>query len=242
MSLSPAYVFSVNMLQPYLNDANAREINVPLAPGVYARGTILGQISATSVGDVQTLTVTGAPTASTLTVFGLPGNVSATFPQNATPAQAQAAIVAATAPGAVVVTGTGGAAGTYILTWAGQYANRPVGVVTATGVYTGGTAPSVTVAHTTQGVGPTGVFSAYAAGNSDGTQLMRGILQYPATVDAGGNIFVSQEVPTFSELVSPMFYKGTFRTEELVGLDNAAVTSSGGHLVTGNVTVGVMSF
>lgn len=240
--LSPAYVFGMSWLVPYLNDPNAREISVPLFPGTYARGTVLGQINAANVSDVQTVNITGGPTSSTVTLSGLPGGGSATLPQNATPAQAQAAINAVAGPGAVVVSGAGGAAGGYVLTWSGSYANRAVGLVSATGVFVGGATPAVAVVHTTTGVGPNGVYAPYASGNTDGTGSPKVILQYPCVANADGSIQVSAEVPGFSELVVPAYYRGTFRCEELVGLDAAAVVSLGGHLAGGNTSFGTFTF
>lgn len=103
----------------------------------------------TGTNEVQTVSITGAPTGGTftLTVYG---ETTAPLARNATNAQVQAALEALTPfqPGDVVVTGT---APNFTLTYGGAYAATNVDQPTAAHTFTGGTTPGVTVATTTPG-------------------------------------------------------------------------------------------
>lgn len=240
MSASALYTFGMGWLVPALSDRKAHEVNVGLAPGTYARGTLLGQISSANVADVQTITVGGSPTHSTITIYGLPDGSSMTFAQDVTPAAMVTAINARLGAASVGITGTANAS--YVITWGGSYANQPMALLGVAATFSGGTSPTVTIAHTTTGVGPNGTYAAYASGNSDGSQIPAGILKFPCTVDSTGKIVISSEVPGFSELVASMYYSGSFRTEELVGLDANAVTKLAGHIAVGTTTTGLFTF
>jgi hypothetical protein len=103
--------------------------------------------------EVQTVTVTGAPTGGTFTL-SYEGNTTAAIPFNADAATVQAAINALpTSPG-LPVTVTGAAGGPYTVTFQADDGN--VDQMTADGSgLTGGTTPAVAVATTTPGVAPT---------------------------------------------------------------------------------------
>lgn len=229
--------------------------NVNLSPSVTVlAGTCLGQV-ATSANDVQTLTVSGTPTAGTLTVVFTVDGVSASvvftmaagvFPSNATMQTAVRALSIFGA-GTVTITGTlGGAAnGTIIATYTGFLAARPIQVMTSSNAgLTGGT-PVVSVAHTTTGA-TAGQFAAYASGNSDGTQNWKAIAERDMITDAQGRITFGLQVgggvhgETF--LTAPVWTGGHFQTSELVGLDSTAVTSASGHLIAGTTTSGIVTF
>jgi hypothetical protein len=114
--------------------------------------SIAGLLCAAPPGtnEVQTVTITGAPTGGTFTLSAY-GETTAPIARNATNAQVQAALEAlqAFSPGDVVVTGT---APNFTLTYGGQYAAQDVVQPTAAHTFTGGTTPGVTVATTTPGV------------------------------------------------------------------------------------------
>jgi hypothetical protein len=98
--------------------------------------------------DVQTVTVSGAPTGGTFTLT-FNGQTTAGIAFNANAAAVQAALVALSTIGAggVTVTGTG----PYVVTFAGTKAPGFQNPLTASAAgLTGGT-PAVTVAHTTLG-------------------------------------------------------------------------------------------
>ena len=116
--------------------------------------------------EVQTATITGAPTGGTFTLT-YSGQTTAAIAYNATPATVQAALIALSnlAPGDVVVTGNAG--GPYTLTFGGTLLGDNVASLTATASLTGGTTPNVTMATTTAG----GTATA-----TDGTQKFAGFL------------------------------------------------------------------
>ncbi|NEC20489.1 hypothetical protein [Streptomyces parvus] len=100
--------------------------------------------------EVQTLTVTGAPTGGTFTITWS-GQTTAALAYNATAAQVQAALEALSniVPGDVTVTGEAG--GPWTLTWGGTQLGEDVAAPTTTESFTGGTSPDITIATTTAG-------------------------------------------------------------------------------------------
>lgn len=100
--------------------------------------------------EVQTLTVTGAPTGGTFTIT-FSGQTTGAIAYNATAAVVQTALEALSnvAPGGVTVTGNAG--GPWTLTYGGQYLGEDVAAVTTTESFTGGTTPDITIATTTAG-------------------------------------------------------------------------------------------
>jgi hypothetical protein len=75
-----------------------------------------------------------------------------------------------------------------------------------------------------------GTVGAYASGNSDGTQVPKGIVIYDIATDGYGNISygaVSGGGP-FGQTypVAPIWISGTFDTTELTGLDATAISNS----------------
>jgi hypothetical protein len=223
-------------LLPLYDPEDAQEERVNLPPNVsYPLGTILGQITVTQ-SDVQTLTM-GTATGGTFTLGTDLGNTAPVAVAGISAATILSALVALFGPGNVTVTGTG----PFVVTFAGQYANRPVTLMTITSAVTGGTAP--TIAHTTQGR-TAGTFGAYAAGNADGTQTAKCILSYDCATDAAGNVTIGGTAAggsTFGETypTAPAYFSGIFDTKELVGLD-AAGAGQLGRLWSGTVADGVL--
>ncbi|MEU6016977.1 hypothetical protein ABZ826_23880 [Streptomyces sp. NPDC047515] len=151
-----------NLLQP----RNVLKSGLPLgrlkASGLYAPYS--GPVS-----EVQTVTVTGAPTGGTYTLT-FSGQTTAGIPFNATAAQVKAALEALSNinPGDVLVSGGPHPGTAVVVTFAGQYMgdDQPQMTASATGL-TGGTTPAVTVATSTAGGG---------ASASDGTEVLAGFL------------------------------------------------------------------
>jgi hypothetical protein len=107
--------------------------------------------SGAGTSEVQSVTITGLPTGGTFVLTF--GDVATTdLPYNATAAAVQAALQALPGIGAGNVTVTGSAGGPYTVTFTGALAGQNVAQLSATGDFTGGTAPNVTVATTTPGV------------------------------------------------------------------------------------------
>ena len=85
-----------------------------------------------------------------------------------------------------------------------------------------------------------GTYKAYAPAAVDGSQTARVILRYGCTVDANGNLTLVGEWGQ-TQKFAPAFMQGYFRTQELVGLDAAAVGQLAGTLVEGTVTNGIIA-
>lgn len=119
--------------------------------------------SGTSTNDVQTVTITGVPTGGSFDLTGFPGGQSLTGNAfNITTAALQTAINALSGLNSWTVTGTAGSS--YVITAGGSYAGMPLSRLGASGNFTGGTNPSIAVAHTTPGVEPTSSFAGVVEG------------------------------------------------------------------------------
>lgn len=237
-------LYSANHLEPVYPNEHAVTLAVSLRDGTYAAGQLLGRTTAAGVNEVQTLAVTGSPTGGTFTIsFTNPytGAVETTAPlaHNASAAAVQAALVALEAfePGDVTVAGGPLPGSAVTLTFGGRYASRPVSAVSTTNSFTGGSSPNTTVTETTAGVVPAGTFGPYATAAADGTGTARAVLKYPCRV-VNGAIFVGNHGEARPD--APAFFSGTFRTEDLVGLDNDALADLGARLLTGTTSSGVV--
>lgn len=117
--------------------------------------------------EVQTSTITGTPTGGTFTLT-LYGETTAPIAYNANATAVTNALNALSVvdPGDIVVTG-GPAPGTaFTYTYGGRYAARNVPQITATGSFTGGTAPAIATATTTPGVQNAKTVGVYGAANT----------------------------------------------------------------------------
>lgn len=121
--------------------------------------------------EIQTVTVTGAPTGGSFTLT-FSGQTTAAIAYNATAATVQAALEALSNinPGDVAVTGAAG--GVWSVTFTGQYADVNVPAMTHTDSLTGGTSPAVAVATGTSGA--SGVFK---FGLVDGSSTQKGVVR-----------------------------------------------------------------
>lgn len=161
-------------------------------------GIALGQIAASKLyapyaaatNEVQTATVTGAPTGGTFTLTWNSQTTTA-IAYNATAATVQAALEALSNIDVGDVTVTGAAGGPYTVTFGGQYLGDNVAAMTASGAsLTGGTSPGVTIATATAGGAATG---------TDGTQIFKGLLAtevgfYPGSTKVGAALLVHGHV------------------------------------------------
>lgn len=154
-------------------DASTFTANTHYPQGFLLSGLPLGKITATgkygpyagSAAEGQTVTITGSPTGGTFTLT-LDGETTAAIAFNATASAVRTALegLSNVSPGDVTVTGSAG--GPYLVTFAGRYVDIDVPQMTATGSFTGGTSPAVSVTTTTAG-GSTA---------SDGTETLAGFL------------------------------------------------------------------
>ena len=129
------------------------------------------------------------------------------------------------------------------ITFSADLANQPQPLITVSTAFTGGTSPSATVSRTTVGVA-NGKWAAYASGNSDGTQSAKGILAIDIATDAAGRAtygalpFGGEHGEKYPS--APVYYKGEFRTTDLVGLDSNAM-SGFARQISGSLGDGVIS-
>lgn len=84
-----------------------------------------------------------------------------------------------------------------------------------------------------------GIYAAYNNANANGTETARCILEYAVTVDGSGNISALTDRGATTKS-TPAYRGGTFLTTDLVGLDAAAITDLGAHLIQGTVANGVL--
>lgn len=110
-------------------------------------------ITSGGTSEVQTVTITGTPTAGSFTLT-FNGQTTATIAYNAAAAAVKTALdnLSNIEVGDVTVGGGPGPGTPYTVTFTGQYASTDVPQMTAAHTFTGGTAPAVAVATTTPGV------------------------------------------------------------------------------------------
>lgn len=148
--------------------------------------------SAAGTSEVQTVTITGSPTGGTFTLT-YSGQTTSSIAYNAAASAVQSALTALSNIGSGNVAVTGSAGGPYTVTFQGSLAHTNVAQMTATGSFTGGTSPAVTVSTGTGGanahyvngyipsgtaiglVSATGLFGPYDDTASDGRQTAYGL-------------------------------------------------------------------
>lgn len=239
---APVRAYSYNELLPLYPD-DYREIAVNLPPNVtYKAGQLLASTGA-SANAVQTVTITGTPAGGTFTLTGTNpttgDSVAVTSAYNVATATLQTNLAPIYGAGNVTVTGTAGTS--YVVSLVGNLANRPIPLLTATHAFTGGSSPNIAVANTTTG-GAGGVFQAYNSGGSGGVELPKLLLRYDSATDASGGITLGNQAGSefgAVQMTTPAYYTGTFRCEDLVGLDSNAVGKIG-KLIYGTVAKGAI--
>jgi hypothetical protein len=112
-------------------------------------------VATVGTAGVQTVAITGVPTSGTFTLT-YAGATTAPLPIASTASAVQAALLALppstglVLPGDVIVTGGPGPSTAWVATFAADL--NPANLLTATGSFTGGTTPTITVTETTPGV------------------------------------------------------------------------------------------
>lgn len=109
----------------------------------------------TGINEVQRATITGTPTGGTFTLT-FNGQTTAAIAYNAAAAVVQTALenLSNIGVGEAVVTGGPGPGTPYTVTFGGTFAGTDVPQMTATGSFTGGTAPAIAITTITPGVAP----------------------------------------------------------------------------------------
>lgn len=242
MPTSANVTYSADRLDPLYDADQAHMLPVNLAPlGSYARGLVLGQVTA-AVNEVQSLAITATGGTYTLTytdpITGVTKTTAAlNYNDNA------ATIAAALNAAGILGTSGAGVTGTgpYVITLSGTlYAGKAQNLLTVgTGSLTGG---SATITRTTSGQAA-GTWKAYASGNSDGSQTPKRILQYACTTDALGRVLLGESGATpwgDTRPDAPAYYSGTFDCSRLAGLDATALANANWRLIDGSVSTGVV--
>jgi hypothetical protein len=229
--LAASRVYNNSGILPAIMPEEAKTDSVVFVPGTYAKGTVLGQFNTlTNAADLQTITITGGPTGGSFRL-SFYNQVTAPIAFNANAAAVQAAMEALSSVGAGNVVGGGGALpGTPVtLTFQGDLANRWMpAILVYSNSLTGGAAPAVAIAHTTPGRSAAGAFAPYNDANADGTQVAKCIVEFDTEVDPFGNHRAGGgEWGQGTQKSAPVWIKGVFKTNELTGLDAAAVADLG---------------
>jgi hypothetical protein len=230
------------LLQLYPQDVRQHGVRLP-ANVSYTMGTVMGELWGANA--VYTVTL-GTQSSGTFTLT-VGANTTAGIAFNATAAAVQAALTGLASVGAGNATVTGNNGGPYTVTFV---LAKGAQAVTLTGSGAALTTPgnfSVTSV-TTGSAGTPGTYAAYAAGNTDGSQIPKGLLCYDASTDGSGNITPSltagsAEWPGYTWQSVPVIFSGTYPTGALTGLDAnclAAQNLGGGgwRLINGNLANG----
>lgn len=246
---APVNTFNLKYVDPAMAEDLAVSIDVNLGPNLtIARGTVLGQVTA-SANDVQTLTVTGAPTGGSFSLTIINPITGSVVTFNNVSMTATAATIQGLCDGSFgagnFTVGGGPLPGTAItFTGAKDFANQPIQpIVLSNVVFVGGTAPAASIAHTTTGA-TAATYAPYASGHTDGTQTGKAIAQYDYVTDAGGNVtFGSQGGggdlgQTFR--AAPVWIKGIFSSADLVGVDAGLIAQAQWLLKEGTITAGLI--
>jgi hypothetical protein len=250
MANAPINVYSGQKLMPCQYPDEAQMTAVLLPPGsTIARGTVLGELSAQN--EIQRIDIVNAGGGTFTATIG--ANTTPAQPYNVTAAALQTALRALASVGGANITVSGNPAGSLGPGSAGQY------VVTYIGTMAGAAQPLITLASSLTGNNPlafverlraggasaAGVYSPYASGNTDGSQVAKVLAMYDTNVDAAGNVTLSTLPTQFGddhggmELSAPVWVSGWFRCEDLVGLDATAIGNLG-RLVEGSATKGIL--
>lgn len=241
MPTSPIHTFSAGQgrIEPLMNPEDAGMINVELPASVsYPSGTILGE----QIGTDEVSTITIDATGGTFTItYG--AQTTAALAWNASAATVQAALEALSSVGVgnVKVTLAGLV---YTLVWRNALGSTNVSAPTTTATNLTGGAGTAAVATGTSGVaGFQGRYAAYASGNSDGSQIPKGILVYDCSTDSSRNISLGAGTASEhgeTQKSAPMWFQGIFRCEDTVGLDTNAISKLG-RLLWGTYAHGALS-
>lgn len=239
MAAAATTIYTGDGLEPCWAPEEAILDAVQLVPGTYSAGQVIGQYTAiTAANDVQTLTVTGTPTGGSL-IIGFNGDVSAPVLFNSTLVQFQAILDAMPQIGAGGSVATGGPLpGTpFAVTFSGTaLAGRlmPNFTIISNGL-TGGASPAGAWVHTTPGTTLGGAWASYNDALSDGTNIAKAVLKFAGVVNTfGSHAFGGGEWGSKTKS-APAFFKGYFKTAELVGVD-ANGCADLGRIVRGNTS------
>ena len=115
-----------------------------------------------------------------------------------------------------------------------------INVALVTGTYAMGTLLGEVIA-------TPGTYKPYASASTDGSQNPALILMYACVVDANGNVTLGTtagagEQGQFFGKAAPAYMGGSFRCQELVGLDANAITKLAARIIQGTIASGIVVF
>jgi hypothetical protein len=238
MPTAPYRTYKIRRVDPIIWPTNSAEVTINLNPStVYPAGTVLGEMIGTDEVQQVVLDATGG-----VWVYTWNGQSTGNLAWNISEDDLELAIAQLSNVGAGNVNVRQTAALTYRIAFIGALgsANQPAATTTATGL-TGGAGTAVVSTLTGGVAGTRGLFRAYASGNSDGSQVAKGILRYACATDAAGNITLGAvaggDEHGHTSRYTDMWVGGTFDTSDLVGLDATAIGHLG-RLLDGTVEKG----
>lgn len=244
MPTSPTAVYNNNKLVPAVDPDLARAMHVQLPASVtLARGTVLGEV--TGVNELQRITLTSATGGTFKLTYA--GQQTGAIAYNASAATIKTALEALSNIAVDDIIVTGGPANTtpvvveFIATLGGA-AQSPMLIDISS--LTGSGVSGVVDTLRDGAAGTSGLFKAYASGNTDGSQVAKAILPYDVVTDGLGRIAIvgssllSGEHGEKSNSIE-VWYRGSFYTAELVGLDATAIAALG-RLVWGTSSAGLL--
>lgn len=223
MAISAQNTYTNNGLVPAYPNIPSPLLPIKLLPSLtLAKGTVLGEVAGAAAIAQGTITLAAAWTSAGA------GLVTVTMSATNT----------SLIPGIVLTIDTGAnAEQVTVLT-------KPTGT-TFTAVVAKAHAASGVAVSSVASTG-TGVYGAYVDANTDGTGVAKCILKYAVATDTSGMITLGTASTggPFGEkmLDTPAYFGGAFRTEELTGLDAAALADLNAHYTHGNATAGVVVF
>jgi len=250
MPLAPINTYTMNNRLDYLfPDVPHPEINVALAPGSYAKGTILGEVTATpGTYRAYASTALATPAAPVPAALGSGGTFAAgAYSVVATYRNGVGETVASPVAGVTLI--ANGAIALPAVTLPSGATAVAYYVSDAPGspdlrfvVANNGTAVTVANPPAAGAANPPAASTATAA--TDGSQNPALILMYAVVVDASGNATLGTSGvmdfgQTFGKAV-PAYMGGAFRCQELVGFDANALRLLAGRLVEGTVASGIV--
>lgn len=240
MPLGPNVTYRAFRVSPVIDPSDASEIPVNLIPSTsFPAGCVLGE----RIGIDETVTVTLSATGGSFTeTFNAVTSAAINYTDTAAQIQAKLEAMASIGAGNILVTRVGDVITEVFRNALGQ---TNVGAITTTATGLTGGAGTAVVAVVAQGAaGTAGLYGPYLAGATDGTQVAKGILAYPCVTDASGNISFGTgtggEEWGQTHKAADMWIRGTFRTEDCVGLDQAAIDALG-RLIYGTRTHGAFT-
>lgn len=231
------------MLKTFHDDGRGVHDMRVLAPNLSLKlGQVLAQFTSAQ-NNQQTLTGGTGFTGGTYDLIIL-GQRIKNIAFNATAATIQALVVALLAIGTGNATVTGGPLNTatpLVFTFLGPFAGTQVPLIQIDTTNLVGT-QAFTLAHS-QDAHAIGECRDYTA--SDGVGPAVAVLACDVVTDADGNVFFGTAATSEwaqTERTVPVFNHGTFRAEDLVGMDATALADLNGHILTGSLTKGTLTF